>query len=75
MLIRPIESSAKLVNHKAPSGPAAIPSGCSDAGAGVVGDHPAVLIRPIESPAKLVNHKAPSRPAAIPSGSLMPGPV
>ena len=46
-MIRPIELFAWLVNHRAPSGPTAIPVG-SDGRTCVLGHNPPVEIRPIE---------------------------
>ena len=75
--IRPIESFPKLVNHIAPSGPAAIPSGELMPVPVKLVTVPPVVIRPIElfSKSALVNHSAPSGPAAIAIGSLMPSSV
>ena len=64
-----------FVNHKAPSGPAVIPSGLADARSGVVGDGPSRRDAPDGGVRSFVNHKAPSGPAVIPAGLLMPVPV
>jgi hypothetical protein len=70
---RPIESVARLVNHKAPSGPAVIPKGELIDGSERSVTTPDVVIRPMEL-AELVNQMAPSGPAVIPKGALMPFP-
>jgi hypothetical protein len=72
VVIRPIVALRISVNHRAPSGPAAIPPG-STLGLAIGNSvtAPPVVIRPILLAPISVNHKAPSGPVAIDSGLLM----
>ena len=84
VVISPIESPVlepKLVNHRAPSGPAVIPVGSlMRLLPKLLHWWSEVVISPIEppgldgSPPALVNHSAccPFGPAVIPNGSLVP---
>src|SRR5213083_2759484 len=73
-VIRPMLSPSTSVNHRFPSGPAAIPHGITPA----VGMEnsvkvPVGVIRPIlfAEGFSSVNHRFPSGPAAISTGSLL----
>ncbi len=48
MVIRPIVLFPALMNHSAPSGPAAMPAGNAMLGSGYTAVVPVVVIRPIE---------------------------
>ena len=66
VVIRPIESLlSQLENHRAPSDPAAIPSGLLMLVLVKLLTTPALVIRPIELPTELVNQMAPSGPDAM----------
>src|SRR6266567_296553 len=65
--MRPILLLPGCVNHRAPSGPVAIPDGERTVGYSVM--TPVVETRPILS-ASSVNHSAPSEPTVIPAGKL-----
>jgi hypothetical protein len=75
VVIRPIDpcpDSGRLVNHRAPSGPAVINRGSSIPVPVKLVTTPAVVIRPIELFAAFVNQRAPSGPAVIDCELSMP---
>ena len=68
-VIRPILLPRCSVNHRLPSGPAAMSRGkLSVAGRAYSVMMPPGVIRPILSPSDSVNQRLPSGPAAIPTG-------
>jgi hypothetical protein len=73
VLMRPILSPLPCsVNQRAPSGPAAMPSGplfAVEMGYSLMA--PPVVMRPILLPKYSVNQRAPSGPAAMPWGPLL----
>ena len=72
MVMRLIEP-LRLVNQRAPSGPAVIAAGPSPLGSGYFDTTPDVVIRPIEFAAeKLVNQRAPSEPVVMSVGQSLP---
>lgn len=70
-VMRPMRSAAVSVNHRAPSGPAAMPNG-PQPGVGRPNSSitPSVVIRPIRSARYSVNHSAPSGPGTMTVGPL-----
>src|SRR5689334_22395706 len=64
----PIESVPLLVNHNAPSDPAAMSSGAEIVGSAKFVIAPPVVMRPIEALFLLVNQSAPSGPTVMPTG-------
>src|SRR5207253_2620637 len=72
VVIRPIWSAPLSVNHKAPSGPAAMPTGPAVGPVGVPNSvrTPAVVMAPTWPELNCVNQSRPSGPAAMPSGLL-----
>src|SRR5688500_16111881 len=71
VVIRPIWLPARSVNHRLPSGPAAIPKGSLAAvGTGNSVMTPPGVMRPIRLPALSVTQRLPSGPATIPAGPL-----
>jgi hypothetical protein len=73
-VIRPIEPPSKLVNHRFPSAPAAMPPGMSMLRPVTSVTFPRVVIRPIVLSPPLTNHSALSGPDVIPWGWEMPLP-
>ena len=65
VVMRPIESLARLVNHSAPSGPVTMPWGLWRFRVLKVVTIPSGAIRPMEL-SLLVNHSAPSGPSVMP---------
>src|SRR3954451_24517864 len=74
VVIRPIRFPRVSANHRAPSGPTAIPKGARSrapppavsVGSGNSAMSPVLVIRPILLPSHSVNHRTPSGPATIP---------
>src|SRR5947208_10018616 len=75
--MRPILSPLNSVNHRLPSGPAAMPNGLQPnlfphlVGRGNEAKLPPVVMRPMVFPKDKVNHRLPSDPAVIPQGPLV----
>src|SRR5437762_2990517 len=70
VVIRPIlPLELYSVNHRFPSGPAAMPEGkLEGVGTGYSVTTPPVVIRPMLLPANSVNHRLPSGPAVMSTG-------
>src|SRR6266566_2866877 len=74
--MRPILSPLNSVNHRLPSGPAAMPNGLQPnlfphlVGRGNEAKLPPVVMRPMLFPKDKVNHRLPSGPAVMPAVSV-----
>ena len=68
--MRPMESVPELVNHRAPSGPAVIPSGSLMLVSGVLVTAPPVVMRPMESFARVGEPQGAVRPGRDPARTI-----